>query len=117
MSYGPASVGRRRAMSSNADKTTGKSLADRFSTLWENGGPSPDVFAFLDVHLDAGQRERLDVLLVDQRFRWRTGSVLAVECYLRAIPDAANDAGFADELRRQEHRLQLELIETLPDIA
>jgi tRNA A-37 threonylcarbamoyl transferase component Bud32 len=66
-------------------------LADSYAMLWQDGGPLPDVFAFLESHAVASARERADVLLIDQGNRWRAGLRLPAECYLRQFPDVAAD--------------------------
>src|SRR3954453_8952952 len=86
-----ASVGRRRAMSSNVEATPEGPLADRFATLWQAGGPPPDVFSFLKAYPDATPHQRLGVLLVDQRQRWGRGAGLPVEAYLHGAPEIAGD--------------------------
>ena len=68
------------------------SLTDRFAMLWEDDGPPPDVFAFLKSHAGVSPRECVDVLLIDQHYRHRTGHGRAVEEYLREFPELAADA-------------------------
>src|SRR5438445_10517031 len=74
------------AMSSGQGPAKGESLADRFASLWEGGGPPPDVFAFLGAHPEATTDERVDVVRVDQRHRWHTGQGRPVEHYLIGVP-------------------------------
>ena len=68
--------------------------AERFAALWRAagaaGGPTPpDVFAFLARAEGATPAERLAVILVDQRERWRAGPGRPVEDYLAALPEVA----------------------------
>src|SRR5262249_54737774 len=84
--------------------------AGRVAALWqdaEGGGQDPggggavdppDVFAFLAELGPTSPQERLAVLLVDQRERWRAGLGRPVEVYLAALPDVAADAGAVSEL-------------------
>jgi eukaryotic-like serine/threonine-protein kinase len=66
-------------------------LADSYAMLWQNGGPSPDVFGFLKTHAGGSARDRADVLLIDQCNRWHAGARLPAECYFRLFPDVAAD--------------------------
>ncbi len=77
-------------------------LAGQFAALWESGGPSPDFVSFLEAHPDATPRERLDVLLIDQEYRWQSRSTLPVDAYLRAFPSIAERPDDVDALVRAE---------------
>jgi serine/threonine protein kinase/tetratricopeptide (TPR) repeat protein len=78
--------------------------ADRFAALWARSGADgpgngpPDVFGFLDGEPTASPQERLAVLLVDQRERWRAGIGRPVEDYLAGAADVAADLGLLGEL-------------------
>jgi serine/threonine protein kinase len=76
-------------MASNTVPDPNDHLAVRFSRLWETEPGMPDVFAFLGSHPDILSIDRLDVLLVDQRERWRRGQALSLRIYLSAFPDIA----------------------------
>jgi hypothetical protein len=66
-------------------------LADRFDELWRTKETAPDVFTFLAAHPTITARERIDVLLVDQAHRWRTGDPIPVERYLQEFPEIARN--------------------------
>jgi serine/threonine protein kinase len=73
-------------------------LADRFDELWRTRETAPDVFAFLAAHRAVPARERIDVLLVDQAHRWRTGDPIPAERYLQEFPEIARDPGLKLDL-------------------
>jgi serine/threonine protein kinase len=64
-------------------------LAPEFRGLWESCASPPDVFQFLASRPGAAASERLDVLRVDQHYRWRRGEPLSLQAYLRQLPDIA----------------------------
>jgi serine/threonine protein kinase len=64
-------------------------LAPEFRGLWESCASPPDVFQFLGSREGAGSSERLDVLRVDQHYRWQRGEPLPLQAYLRRFPDIA----------------------------
>lgn len=66
-------------------------LADQFAALWELSNSPPDVFAFLEQNADYEASQKLAVLLLDQRHRWKTSQPLTVESYLDRTPDLASD--------------------------
>jgi serine/threonine protein kinase len=66
-------------------------LADRFDGLWRTKETAPDVFAFLTAQSAITPRERVDVLLIDQAHRWRTGDPIPAEIYLEKFPEVAAD--------------------------
>jgi serine/threonine protein kinase len=66
-------------------------LADRFDELWRTKETAPDAFAFLEAHAAVTARERVEVVLVDQAHRWRTGHPIPAERYLREFPEIAGD--------------------------
>jgi hypothetical protein len=76
-------------MEATTGTNTAEPLAPRFSGLWESSPSPPDVFAFLSSHANASDAERLGVLLVDQRERWRRGQSLPLRIYLSAFPTIA----------------------------
>ncbi len=55
----------------NVNSATKEDLAAQYAQLWVATDNVPDVFAFLSSHADVLSIDRLDVLLVDQRERWR----------------------------------------------
>ena len=95
-------------MGSNVEMHPGGQLADRFAALWNGTGPPPDLLAYLGDHEDATPGERLAVVFIDQAYRWRTGTPLSFETYLRTVPGLDDEPGLADELRGREVRLRLE---------
>ncbi|WP_165221520.1 serine/threonine-protein kinase [Aquisphaera insulae] len=64
-------------------------LAPEFQQLWEGSTSSPDVFHFLSRHPSAAMDEKVDVLRVDQKYRWKTGKPLSLQTYLRRLPSLA----------------------------
>ncbi len=71
---------------------------DQFRALWESGGASPDVFAFLEQHADVELTDQLAVLLIDQQYRWQRNAALVVEDYLARLPQLATDPVFELQL-------------------
>jgi len=95
------------AMALNTAPDTNDRLAVRFSQLCETSLAMPDVFAFLSSHPNVLPVELLDVLLVDQRERWRRGQALPLRIYLSAFPDIAAQGELVRALvdgERQERR-------------
>src|SRR6516165_4379428 len=64
-------------------------LAAEFRTLWESSPSPPDVFQFLSNRPDAAPSERLDLLRIDQRYRWQRGVPRPLQSYLREFPEIA----------------------------
>jgi serine/threonine protein kinase/formylglycine-generating enzyme required for sulfatase activity len=56
-----------------------------FEELWKAGGTTPDVFSFLNQEKDSDSDQLLAVLLMDQMYRWKTGSPFRVEEYMAKI--------------------------------
>ncbi|MEZ6063331.1 MAG: SUMF1/EgtB/PvdO family nonheme iron enzyme [Planctomycetaceae bacterium] len=73
------------------------SLAEQFEALWNVTDSAPDVFEFLDRHPEADTKSRLQILLTDQRQRWKSGAPVHVEDYLKRLPAAGFEAD--DKLR------------------
>jgi hypothetical protein len=78
-------------MDSHAHATERTLLADRFDELWRASEAAPDAFAFLEAQTAVAPLECVDVLLVDQAHRWRTGHPLPAEKYLQEFPEIASD--------------------------
>ena len=74
-------------MGSHDDSQRVGSLAERFRALWEAGGSSPDVFAFLASYPEATIHDRLEVILIDQKYQALKGQPRSVAEYLTALPD------------------------------
>src|SRR6516164_8265810 len=94
-------------MNAKADSSSSERLADRFGSLWEIGRPTPDVFTFLDSHPGLVPEKRLEILLVDQHFRWLRGQPLPLRVYLSVAPDIAARGDLVRALvdaERQERR-------------
>ncbi len=77
-------------------------LAAQFANLWKLDKDLPDVFAFLQEHSQASPRETADVLLVDQRLRWKRSVGISVEEYLRRCPQLAGQEALRLELITEE---------------
>src|SRR5262245_46304750 len=107
-------------MSSGQVGGKGEFLADRYAALW-SGGEVPDVFAFLSAYPDATVEERVDVVRVDQRQRWRAGVGRPVEHYLIRAPEIAAQTELIDLLIDEERRVREEVGSTtepgMPDTA
>jgi serine/threonine protein kinase len=95
-------------MESSPTTDANKPLAAQFDKLWEAGGVAPDVFAFLSSHPGLAARDRLELLLIDQRRRWLRGQQLPLRVYLSACPDIAGKSEMIRVLvdRDREHRRQ-----------
>ena len=65
-------------------------LAEQFEEKWSDD-EFPDVDEFLEDFPPANINERVEVLIVDQRNRWRRGVGRFVEEYVRLCGDAEND--------------------------
>ncbi|HEX3447101.1 MAG TPA: serine/threonine-protein kinase, partial [Isosphaeraceae bacterium] len=95
-------------MALNTAPDTDDSPAIRFSRLWETSLAIPDVFAFLRLYPDLFPIDRLDVLLVDQKERWRRRQPLPLRIYFSAFPDIAAEGemvrALADGDRRERRR-------------
>ncbi len=79
------------AMDSRTRATERTLLADRFDALWRSSEAAPDAVAFLEAQTAVAPRECVEVLLVDQAHRWRTGHPIPAERYLREFPAIASD--------------------------
>ncbi len=67
-----------------------ESLAVRWEKVWQGSSQSaPDVWEFLEGAKDASAAERLEVVQVDLKHRWKTPAPLKVEDYLQRMPDLA----------------------------
>ena len=64
-------------------------LAAEFRTLWETSSAPPDVLQFLSNRPDTAPSERLDLLRIDQRFRWQRGEPRPLQSYLKEFPEIA----------------------------
>jgi serine/threonine protein kinase len=89
-------------MGSHDDPQRVVPLAEHFRALWEAGGASPDVFAFLASHPEATTRDRLEVILVDQKYQWRQGRKRSIGDYLAALPDPVDLPGILAQLSQGE---------------
>jgi serine/threonine protein kinase len=78
-------------MDSHAKATEQTLLADRFDELWRASETAPDAFAFLEAQTAVAPRECVEVLLVDQAHRCRTGHPIPAERYLEEFPEIASD--------------------------
>ena len=101
-------------------------LAEQFQSLWKSNGSSPDVFAFLEQHVDSKPEAKLAVLRCDQQHRWKTDQPLKVEEYFARIPDLAEDSDCKLELAVGEFQARQngsttpsieEFVSRFPDIS
>jgi len=77
------------AMDSNHPVQRNEKLAAEFRRLWESSPTPPDILQFLANRPDAAPSERLDLLRIDQRFRWKRGEPRPLQSYLREFPEIA----------------------------
>jgi serine/threonine protein kinase len=91
-------------------------LDERYSACWAESGPDQTAAAFLAGHVGAPLTEQLDVLLLDQLLRWRSGSPKRVEEYVAEHPTLTGDPEFRLMLIQGEFRALLERDES-PDPA
>jgi serine/threonine protein kinase len=91
-------------MGSHDDPQRVVSLAQRFRALWEASGSPPDVFAFLASHPEATIQERLEVILIDQKYHGREGRKRSVSDYLAALPDPVDPPGHFEQLPQGKSR-------------
>ena len=77
------------AMDSNHPVQRNEKLAAEFRTLWESSPTPPDILQFLANRPDAAPSERLDLLRIDQQFRWKRGEPRPLQSYLREFPEIA----------------------------
>ena len=78
------------------------SLAEALRALWKAGGSSPDVFAFLAAHPEATTRDRLEVILIDQKYQTRKGRERSVSDYVAALPDPVDVPEILTQLTQGE---------------
>lgn len=74
----------------NSRDSSGLSAGKLYTALWnqiEVAQEPPDIARFLQANGIAAGDEQLEVLLIDQRFRWRRGCELSVEQYLELAPE------------------------------
>ncbi|APW59747.1 serine/threonine-protein kinase PknK [Paludisphaera borealis] len=76
-------------MSTSEPANTDESATARFRSLWESSDAPPDLFAFLRSMSELSASERVEVVRIDQRNRWRIGRPLSLKAYLKALPDVA----------------------------
>ena len=76
-------------MDSNLPVERNEKLAAEFKTLWESCSAPPDLLQFLATRPEAAPVERLDLLRIDQRFRWKRGEPRPLQAYLREFPEIA----------------------------
>ena len=61
--------------------------ADTFARLCAENEQIPDVFEFLEGQLELNDRDKLEVLLVDQYQRWKHQQAIPVDNYLARTPE------------------------------
>jgi hypothetical protein len=80
----------------------GSDSARRFDLLWRNG-PPPVLSDFLEGLEDLSLAQLVDVLLVDQHHRWRTGEPISARDYLERFPELKAHPELALDLVRSEY--------------
>jgi len=81
-----------------------RQLAAEFAALWDADREAPDVWAFLEDRPSATPADVLEVLLADQRARFRAGCPLLAEEYLARLPELATDREWKLDLVYGEYR-------------
>ena len=66
-------------MSTGEPLDTNESAVNRFRRLWESTATPPDVFAVLGSSTKLSASERVEVVRIDQRNRWRIGRPLSLK--------------------------------------
>lgn len=66
-------------------------LTGLFASIWEFKADKGDIRAFLDLHPAATLVQRLQVILYDQRQRWKCGKPMPAEDYLKSFPELNAD--------------------------
>ena len=77
-----------------------------FEGQWKSADSPPDVFAFLTANALTDAEQQLPILLLDQRYRWRTASPLKVEEYLNRLPEFSEYTGAKLQLVLSEYELR-----------
>ncbi len=76
-------------MDGNLRDLTDHTLAAEYRALWENSSAPPDVLQFLAGRPAVPAPERLDLLRIDQHFRWMRGEPRPLQAYLKEFPEIA----------------------------
>ena len=85
------------------------SLGERYSLCWTDpAADDVDSAAFLASHAASRPAEQLEVLLLDQFYRWRDGRPWQVEDYLAAHPALTGDPEVRLKLIQGEFLARLE---------
>ena len=94
-----------------------KALADEFAELWSSGPLAPDVFGFLGKHPNASPSDCIEILKLDQAYRWTAQIPIPAERYLEQLPAVAADRCLKLELVINELRQQAQHEEShrIPD--
>jgi serine/threonine protein kinase len=101
-------------------------LDERYSVCWAQSGPAHSAAAFLADHAGAPLTEQLEVLLLDQLLRWRSGCPKPVQDYLAEHPTLAGEpearlklvqGEFLARLEREEDPDPAVFIKMFPDLA
>jgi CRP-like cAMP-binding protein len=80
------------------------SPVEQFTTLWQSGENPPDVRMFVERQDRLSSDELVQILLVDQAYRWRTKRPCLVEEYLESWPQLAAEQTLRLELTCGEMR-------------
>lgn len=99
------------------------SMAARATTLWQSGGSIPSVEMMIASITGGTASERTAAVLVDQKFRWKSGIEVSAEHYLHCCPDLAADPDSRLKIaigefhaRGGQERLVPELVRRFPDL-
>ena len=86
-------------------------IAVEFHQLWLDSRsanrPGPDVFAFMRARIGLSAQQSVDVCLVDQFHRWKSGTGLPAESYCRMLRNLCGDESRELEWELVLHELSL----------
>lgn len=86
---------------------------EKLAQLWSVASAPPDLFLFLEMHVPDSAEELLEILLLDQRKRWESGSPFGFERYLAGIAQFPSGYDWALELAVGEYRCRVATGKTL----
>ena len=103
-------------MDKESENFVGANVSDKFQELW-GSSPGPDLKTFLHGFPTLGNDELLQVVLIDQANRWKTGAGPSAEEYLDSFSGLSSDSSSIVDLAYGEYRARLETTNPLSPIA
>lgn len=95
-------------MISSPDPRNSAALLEAFRAAWRDPARPPDLRAFVERQGKLPPRVLADLVLIDQRCRWKTGTPFAVEDYLRQFPPLCENHELHGDLIYGEFRRRTE---------